>query len=102
MDLDKLINDRINQKTNSIRITRQAENKEEAIKKEYSKWAVQYQIQYPDDGFVLLDKANVEIKENGEITGMENAVKELIKRSPYLCDAPEEHQTRERPRQIGG
>lgn len=105
VNFDELINNRVNQKTSSIQITRQAKDQEDALKAEFLKWAEKYHINYTDDGYRLFkhnDTEDVEIKESGEIVGMENAVKGLIERSPYLCSSKETITAKRTPKIIGG
>lgn len=68
----------------------------EKINAEFIKVATSHNIAYIDDAKLLADLSDVKIDENGNIVGVEEAVKALVENKPFLLGA------KKVPQPIGG
>jgi hypothetical protein len=115
-DLDNLLKSRINKAIKKTREELEAEKKKESLselerlklEKEESDQklieatnrsnqfliqskvvsiASKLKIRDPEAAFILMDKDDVSIDDNGKVLGIENSLKALIKDKPYLLDS---------------
>lgn len=70
-----------------------SENQKQKIKAKFNEVATNAGIAYLSDAFALADLANVTMNEDGEIVGMDEAVKALVEHKPFLV--------KQKPRTIG-
>jgi hypothetical protein len=63
--------------------------------------ASKLKIRDPEAAFILMDKDDVSIDDNGKVLGIENSLKALIKEKPYLLDSGNNDSNNQNP-QSGG
>jgi hypothetical protein len=115
-ELDSLLKNRINKAIKKTREELEAEKKKESLselerlkleKEESDKKLIEatnrsnqfliqskvvsiaskLKIRDPEAAFILMDKDDVSIDDNGKVLGIENSLKALIKEKPYLLDS---------------
>ena len=116
VELDNLLKNRINKAIKKTREELEAEKKKESLselerlkleKEESDKKLIEatnrsnqfliqskvisiaskLKIRDPEAAFILMDKDDVSIDDNGKVLGIENSLKALIKEKPYLLDS---------------
>lgn len=63
--------------------------------------ASKLKIRDPEAAFILMDKDDVSIDDNGKVLGIENSLKALIKEKPYLLDSSNNDSNNQDPRSGG-
>lgn len=129
-ELDNLLKNRINKAIKKTREELEAEKKKESLselerlkleKEESDKKLIEatnrsnqfliqskvvsiaskLKIRDPEAAFILMDKDDVSIDDNGKVLGIENSLKALIKERPYLLDSGNDDSSNQNP-QSGG
>ena len=129
-ELDSLLKNRINKAIKKTREELEAEKKKESLselerlkleKEESDKKLIEatnrsnqfliqskvisiaskLKIRDPEAAFILMDKDDVSIDDNGKVLGIENSLKALIKDKPYLLDSGNNDSNNQDP-QSGG
>lgn len=88
-ELDKLKSQLETKDATASELTSQLTALQESIKKDriknaFNRVASSKNIEYLEDAFVMANLDSIEVADDGTVTGLEDAVEELVKNKPYL------------------